>query len=338
MRSVRLAHALDAGAVVLPGAGSIAVLRPAPDDDLSALPPARILVVTGFRPAWDRFAALGHPVHRRVPPGVAASVICLPRARALARAMLAEADAATLPGGPVIVDGARTEGIAAVLGALRAAGAALGPVSAKAHGKTFAFAAGAADLSAWAARPAVTPEGFVTLPGLFSADGADRGSALLAAALPGALGPVVADLGAGWGFLARAVLGRAGVRALHLIEAEADALDCARANVADPRVQFHWADATGFRLPAPVDDVVCNPPFHAGRAADPGLGLAFIRAAAAMLGREGRLWLVANRQLPYRAALGTLFCEVAPAGGDAAFALWRAARPAAAARDTRRRA
>ncbi|MFN6978822.1 MAG: methyltransferase, partial [Gemmobacter sp.] len=227
MRSVRLAHALATAAVHLPDAGRIAVLRPAPGDDLSPLPRGRIDVVTGFRPAWDHFAALGLPVHRSVPPGMAASLVCLPRARALAEAMVAAADAATLPGGPVILDGAKTDGIEAMLRALRARGAAPGEVASKAHGKTFAFAAGTADLSGWAARPSMTPEGFVTAPGLFSADGIDRGSALLAAALPDRLGPAVVDLGAGWGFLARAALMRAGVATLHLVEAEADALDCA---------------------------------------------------------------------------------------------------------------
>jgi 16S rRNA (guanine1207-N2)-methyltransferase len=343
MRSARLAHALDTGAVVLPPRGRIAVLRPEGEDDIAPLPAARLDIVTGFRPVWDRFAARGLALHRRVPHGVAASVVCLPRARALAAAMLAEANAATVPGGPVIVDGARTDGVETALRHLRAAGVATGPVEAKAHGKTFAFAAGAAALPAREARPVRTTEGYVTLPGVFSADGADRGSALLAAALPATLGPVVGDLGAGWGFLSLAVLQRADVRAVHLIEAEADALDCARANVTDPRAVFHWADATAFRPAAPFDAVVCNPPFHTGRAADPALGLAFIRAAQRMLKREGTLFLVANRGLPYRRALEALFAEVAPLGSDPAFALWRAGRPiqptrVASTRGERRRA
>lgn len=327
MRSVRLAHALGTGAVSLPVAGRIAVLRPAASDDLSPLPLARVDVATGFRPDHDHFAALGLPVTRRVAPGAGAALVCLPRARALAEALVAEADAATLPGGPVIVDGAKTDGVEAMLRALRARGAAVGEVSSKAHGKTFAFPAGTADLAGWAAAPHLTPEGFVTLPGVFSADGPDRGSAMLAAALPAALSPHVADLGAGWGYLSHAALTRGGIGTLHLVEAEADALDCARANVTDPRAQFHWADATRWRPPRAMDTVLCNPPFHAGRDADPALGAAFIRAAAAMLTREGTLWLVANRHLPYAPLLDSLFREVAPAGGDAAFALWRAARP-----------
>jgi 16S rRNA (guanine1207-N2)-methyltransferase len=328
MRSHRIARAVAEGAIAFPPAGRIAVLRPLADDDIAALPADRVEVVTGYRPAWDRLAARGLPVVRRATAGAAASVVCLPRARAQAEALLAEAAAATLPGGPVIVDGAKTDGVEAMLRALRARGAAVGTVVSKAHGKTFAFPAGSVDLAGWAAVPTRNVDGFLTVPGVFSADGADRGSALLAAALPATLPRVVVDLGAGWGYVARAVLDRAGVETVHLVEAEADALDCARVNVIDPRARFHWADATTFRLPAPADAVVCNPPFHAGRDADPAFGIAFLRAAAAMLGREGTLWLVANRHLPYRPVLETLFRDLDPIGGDAAFALWRAARPA----------
>ena len=169
--------------------------------------------------------------------------------------------------------------------------------------------------------------GFVTLPGVFSADGPDPGSRALAAALPERLPRRMADLGAGWGWLSAQVLARPGVEELHLIEADHAALACARANVTDPRAVFHWADATRFRPPAPLDGVVMNPPFHSGRAADPALGAAFIRAAAGMLGTSGRLWMVANRHLPYEAALAQVFREVAEIGGDGGFKVFLAARP-----------
>ena len=87
------------------------------------------------------------------------------------------------------------------------------------------------------------------------------------------------------------------------------ALDLARANLErlrDPSravaFGFHWHDvATG--LPARYDFIVSNPPFHQGRADEPDLGRAFIAAAAAALKPGGRLWLVANRHLPYEAVL-----------------------------------
>lgn len=325
MRSDRLALALDSGAVDLPASGPILVLRPQAGDDLSALPRDRLRIVTGFRPDHEAFAAQGYQVAERAAGPYCAALICLPRAKDLARALIAEAAQQVVPGGPVLVDGQKTDGIESVARDLRLAGADPGPALSKSHGKIFGFAAGV-DLSAWAARDHEF-DGFVTRPGVFSADGIDPGSALLAAALPDRLPARVADLGAGWGYLSRAVLARNGVAECHLIEAEAEALACARRNLPDPRARFHWADATRFRAEQPFGAVVCNPPFHTGRAADPMLGVAFLRSAAAMLSTSGTLWLVANRNLPYQPVLDSLFKEIEEIGGTAVFRLWRASRP-----------
>jgi len=51
MRSARLEMALDSGAFVLPPLGDIVVLSPQAGDDLSALPKARVVVLTGFKQA-----------------------------------------------------------------------------------------------------------------------------------------------------------------------------------------------------------------------------------------------------------------------------------------------
>ena len=59
-----------------------------------------------------------------------------------------------------------------------------------------------------------------------------------------------------------------------------------------------------------MDAVVMNPPFHTGRTAEPGLGQAFITAAARLLAPQGQLWMVANRHLPYETALGGQFAHV----------------------------
>ncbi|MCE6959426.1 methyltransferase [Cereibacter sphaeroides] len=325
MRSARLTLALETGAVVLPDAGSIAVYRPRAGDDLSALPKDRLLIVQGFRPEHDAFAAQGYRVAVEGGQGHAAAIVCLPRSRDEARALLAEAAAAVEPGGPIVVDGQKTDGIEAIyrdLGERLAVSATLS----KAHGKLFTFAAGPG-LEDWAARLTAVEGGFRTLPGVFSADAPDRGSALLLAALPAELSGRVVDLGAGWGYLSRAVLERPHVKRLDLVEAEHAALACARLNVTDPRAFFHWADATRFRLSKAADVVVCNPPFHTTREADPALGLGFLQAAARLLQPQGVLWLVANRHLPYDRGLRALFREVEEIGGDAAFRIVRASRP-----------
>ncbi len=321
MRSSRLSLALETGALILPETGPIAVFRPRIGDDLSALPQERLVVLTGFKPDHDHFA---RQVSVSPVPPFAAAIVCLPRAREAGRALIARAAAEVAAGGVIVVDGQKTDGIDTALKDLRGR-VDLSESLSKAHGKLASFAAGL-DLSDWLARPAMAA-GFQTLPGIFSADGPDRGSVLLAGALPAKLSGKVADLGAGWGYLSRAILDRPGVKRLDLVEAEADALDCARVNITDPRARFHWADATTFRPETLLDAVVMNPPFHAGRDADPGLGAAFIRAARRMLAPNGSLWLVANRHLPYDAALTESFLLHEDVAGDGGFRVIHATKP-----------
>jgi 16S rRNA (guanine1207-N2)-methyltransferase len=155
---------------------------------------------------------------------------------------------------------------------------------------------------------------WVSQPGIFSWDRIDDGSRLLAKHLPGDLTGHVADFGCGWGYLAREVLaGSPAVTAIDLIDAEHRALEAARVNVNDPRARFHWLDLATEAPPATYDAIVCNPPFHAGRAAEPALGQSVITAAARALRLGGRFYMVANRGLPYEpllkahfAAFGTL--------------------------------
>ena len=325
MRSARLEMALNGGLFPVPAEGRVAVVRPRAGDDLAGLPKDRVEVVTGFRPDFDWFAGRGYRVVAAAEGEYAAAVVCVPRSRAQARALIGQAAGMVAPGGPVAVDGQKTDGVDAVLKEVRGR-VALSEALSKAHGMIAVFPAGPG-LVDWADVVPAELEGFRTVAGVFSADGVDRGSALLAAALPSEMKGKVADFGAGWGYLARAVLSRAGVKECHLVEAEADALNCARVNVTDARAEFHWADATTFRLPKLMEHVVMNPPFHQGRDADPALGLAFIAAAARGLAPDGTLWLVANRHLPYDRALGSLFREVQEIGGDAAFRVTRAAYP-----------
>jgi 16S rRNA (guanine1207-N2)-methyltransferase len=324
--ATRLTLALSGGHVALPEAGRIAVIGPRAGADLSALPRERVQIVTTLKPETDHFAALGFDCVTAPEGRHAVALVCLPRARALAQAQVAQAAACT--DGPVIVDGDKTDGIESMLRALRAhPRAAPGAPLSKAHGKLFTLAPGA-DLADWQpAAPQRIEGGFVTAPGCFSADGIDPGSRMLADALPATLGRQVIDLGAGWGYLSARALARDGIERLDLVEADAAALDCARANITDPRAHLHWADATLWRPDAPADTVITNPPFHTGRSADPDLGRAFIAAAAAMLKPSGALWLVANRHLPYETALAQHFRRVEEAAGDSRFKVLHASHP-----------
>jgi 16S rRNA (guanine1207-N2)-methyltransferase len=59
------------------------------------------------------------------------------------------------------------------------------------------------------------------------------------------------------------------------------------------------------------DVVVTNPPFHVGKATDLDIPLEFIRQAWEVLHAGGRMYLVANRTLPYERAIKHRFGNIA---------------------------
>ena len=84
-----------------------------------------------------------------------------------------------------------------------------------------------------------------------------------------------------------------------------------------------WRDLLTEPVARSYDVVVMNPPFHQGRAAEPSIGEGMIRAASAALKPGGRLWLVANRGLPYEATLQKGFARLGEAVRDGQFkVLW----------------
>jgi 16S rRNA (guanine1207-N2)-methyltransferase len=164
-------------------------------------------------------------------------------------------------------------------------------------------------------------------PGIFAWDRIDDGSALLATHLPTDLTGHVADFGCGWGYLAREILARSsGIARIDLIDAEHRALEAARVNVTDARASFHWLDLAQESPPATYDAIICNPPFHAGRAAEPGLGQSVIAAAARALRPAGRFYMVANRGLPYEPQLRTNFASFETLVDNNKFRVSRAVR------------
>lgn len=313
--------------------GRLLVVGARGQDDLGPLDPALTVIRQGHFPDHRALAARGFDVAPQVEGRFDVALVILPRSKAEGRARIADAVGRLSPGAALWIDGQKTDGVDSVLKDLRAL-TEVDEVHSKAHGKIFRVTIpGAAWLPGdWPARPREVTPGFVTRPGVFSADGVDPGSALLARHLPDRLPTRMVDLGAGWGWLSAQALARPGIEVIHLVEADHDALESARDNIADPRARFHWADARDVALSDPVNGVIMNPPFHEGRRADPGLGTAFIATAARLLTGAGRLWMVANRHLPYEAALAAHFAQVGEIGGDSRYKIIEASgarRPAA---------
>ncbi|MBY0398691.1 methyltransferase [Myxococcota bacterium] len=188
---------------------------------------------------------------------------------------------------------------------------------------------------------ALPPFELETLPGVFSARRLDPGSELLLehlARLVREKAPKrVVDLGCGTG-----VLGLVAARLLPeaeilLVDADARAVECARRNAArlgvEGRCRVLWWDAhekppeTGFEL------ALVNPPFHhRGPEVDLAPALALFESLAGWLKRHGRALLVANRTLPYEAALARQgeVAQIADARGYKLLSLNRSARSSGA--------
>lgn len=281
--------------------------------------------VQTFKPFADALERGGARLVDVAPPSAPLVLLLPPRQRDEARALFARAVRIAAGGGIVLAcqpnnEGARSgaSDLARIAGAVKDASRHKCRVYWTAPLDARVDAAIAAEWGALDATRPIADGAWMSRPGLFAWDRVDTASALLAEHLPPVLGPRVADLGAGYGYLACEIVRRcAGVEALDLYEAEARAREPAEANLLAALAANRRAIATVFLwhdvargLPRRYDAIVSNPPFHQGRADEPALGRAFIEAAANALEPHGVLLVVANRHLAYEATLAARFGAV----------------------------
>lgn len=153
-----------------------------------------------------------------------------------------------------------------------------------------------------------------TRPGVFSWQHVDEATALLADYLGINVGERVLDLGCGAGLLGIVAARLSETGAVHLVDADSEAVRCANATSAAMHLTnavamvSDVADAVRGEL---YDVVVTNPPFHIGKHTDLAVPRQFIRDAFQVLRPGGRLLLVANRTLPYERVIAEQFGTVA---------------------------
>lgn len=332
-----LFHPFEAGLLEAPGASArVLFLNAAPGFRLPEGFPARISLQQGFRPAFIALERAGNAVTPQAEgEDYDLTLVLAGRHRGENELLVAEAVGRTRVGGRIVVAGSKTDGA----GSLRKRIAGLIPLdnhAAKNHGIVFWLTRPAEAQEAVAALREANPplaleDGFATVPGGFSQDHADAGSLLLAARLPANLAGHAADFGAGWGYLSVELARRApAVTAIDLYEAHFPACETAKANMAAlaPQVacRVAWHDLVGEPVERRYDAIVMNPPFHRGRAAEPALGEAMIRAASRGLKPGGKLFLVANRHLPYEAVLGACFARAGEIARNEGFKILWATR------------
>lgn len=330
---------MASGALDWPAPGQTLFLRARAGVALNAARRHKPVCEQSFRPWAEALERDGLAVSEANSGRFERVLVLAPRQRDESRALLARALAQLAPGGVVVACASNKEGARSMQDDLDRLAGPVHSLS-KNHCRVcwtapIAGQVDAALLAEWRALDAprrIADGRFLSRPGLFAWDRIDAASALLADCLPADLAGQGADLGAGFGYLAVEVLARCpAVTALHLYEAEARALALARENLAGARVPvaFHWQDVTR-GLAEKHDFIVSNPPFHQGRADEPGLGQGFIAAAAGALRAGGQLWLVANRHLPYEAALARGFSGVRTVREDAGFKVIEAIKAGAA--------
>ncbi len=334
MAPTRLSLALDKGLLVLPD-GPVGFWN-APE---GFQPPVEDAYLSqAFAPVFDQFRRAGFRVTPTPEGQVAASVVFCHRAREATLDLLSRAMELTDPGGLIVLEGDKTDGVDSAIKALKSIADV--ETYAKAHGKLAWMVNLGRAPDAWRSDWRLIADGFQTWPGIFSADGVDGGSALLASCTSALMGRL-ADFGAGWGYLSHMALSQSPeITSATLIEADFHAAEAARRNVMDPRAEIIWGDVQAHV--GEYDVILCNPPFHTSRKPDPEIGRAFLRRAATCLAPKGALWCVANRTLPYETTLAEHFRSVETITENAGFKVLHAriptrtkqSRPAARSRVT----
>ena len=167
-------------------------------------------------------------------------------------------------------------------------------------------------------------------PGVFSWDHVDEATALLADHMVINAGESVLDLGCGSGGLGTIAAMLSGTGRVRMVDADNEAVRSTRGTIEVAGVKNATvvvSDVASAVIDERFDVVVSNPPFHVGKATNLELPLQFIRDAFEVLNPKGRLYLVANRTLPYESMIQEQFGRVQTVHDGARFKVLSAVKP-----------
>lgn len=251
----------------------------------------------------------------------------IPKGRSVLRGYLWTAAQVLEPGGRLFLAGQNARGAkSAISDAATLFGAA--PVLGYKSSRRIAFATRGEDDSLtlpreWAAEAAWKPQMrgmrrpdgdliVVTMPGVFSWEHLDEGTALLLDHLSVEPGMDVLDMGCGYGIIGM-VAARHGARVV-LVDDDLLAVRCAQSSVltndlADRCIVLP-SNVTSAIQDQRFDLVLSNPPFHKGVEVDTSITARIVSESHDVLRSSGRLRLVANRFLPYHHVMRDVFGSV----------------------------
>lgn len=138
------------------------------------------------------------------------------------------------------------------------------------------------------------------LPGVFSHDGLDKGTMLLINSLPKVLHGKVLDFACGAGVIASCMQKYMPNLQVELSDVSAIALFCAAHSLHANQQHGKLIAADGLQGQSnQYDAIISNPPFHTGLKTDYSIVTGFIQQSTQFLQKGGKLFIVANRFLPY---------------------------------------
>jgi len=318
------------------GAGSVSLV----DTNWIALRVAKIsLVENGYE------TIPVNPLHYPLPAETYRTVvISLPKGRKLARRWLVEAWGALQFNGELYLAGANTEGIQSVM---QDAKSLFGNATVLAYRKGCRMGRMVKQIyprdapgriqsvnvpgkePAWATENGIArgswfeftatvcgvKKSLRSLPGVFSYDRVDEGTALLIQQITPewVLGKRLLDFGCGYGLIG-IMAARFGAVWVDMVDVDLSAVAAAQENLVLNQIlnaQARPSDVLDAITTERYDLIVSNPPFHAGKQVDYAMAQTFISHSRFILNTGGRLVIVANRFIRYDRLMKDVFGNVA---------------------------
>lgn len=167
------------------------------------------------------------------------------------------------------------------------------------------------------------------LPGVFSQNRLDTGTAVLLEHLPALTGELL-ELGSGSGVISLALLNGAANNRLTTVDIDWLAIASTKRTLAEAGLSegadIIWSDGLSEVPPRRFDHLVTNPPFHTGLRTHYEPSERFFAASHDWLKAGGSLWWVANDFLDYQSALKKGAFEVQEVAHQRGFRVYRAVR------------